>query len=192
MAGLRKRNTTATAGVGMGTTGLRTAVETIRDSGGPTRTHVQYAPLFVLAQDYDDVLRSLRGALEPLDYARLSHEDQLTLTLFASVSRVVSDMVQRADKIATLSLTPDPVGHEQGSLEPLRARQVTEQALVNEGMAAIEADIAALRSRLADTRVEHRADNARQLMDVAPYPQPGSAAAELSVLLSSNRTRHRD
>ena len=192
MAGLRKRTGNGGMAAGMSTTGLRTAVETIRDSGGPTRTHVQYAPLFVLAQDYDDVQRSLRGALEPPDYARLAHEDQMTLTLFASVARVVADMVQRADRIATLTLTPDPVGHEHGSLEALRARQVTEQALVNEGMAAIEADIAALRSRLAETRVEHRADSARQLMDVAPYPQPGSAAAELSVLLSSNRSRHRE
>ena len=191
MAGLRKRARDGGTSVGMSTTGLRTAVETIRDSGGPTRTHVQYAPLFVLAQDYDDVQRSLRAALDPQDYAGMSHEDQMTLTLFASVSRVVADMVQRADRIATLALTPDPVGQEHGSLEALRARQVTEQALVNEGMAAIEADIAALRSRLAETRVEHRADDARQLMDVAPYPQPGSAAAELSVLLSSNRTRHR-
>lgn len=191
MAGLRRRTRESRPSLGMATTGLQTAVETIRDSGGPTRTHVQYAPLFVLAQDYDDVHRHLRATLDPVDYARLAHEDQVTLTLFASVARVVADMVQRADRIATLAMTPDPVGHEQGSLEALRARQVTEQALVNEGMAAIEADIAALRSRLADSRVEHRADDARQLMDVAPYPQPGSAAAELSVLLSSNRARAR-
>lgn len=190
MAALRKP-AKAESKIGLSTTGVRTAVETIRDSGGPTRTHVQYAPLFVLAQDYDDVLRSLRANLDPTEYAGLSHEDQMTLSLFASVSRVVADMVLRADRIATLSMTPDPVGYEDGSLEALRARQVTEQALVREAMAAIEADIAVLRSRLADTRVEHRADNSRQLMDVAPYPQPGSAAAELSVLLSSNRTRHR-
>ena len=190
MAALRKRSRDEYTGAGMSTTGVQTAVQTIRDSGGPTRTHVQYAPLFVLAQDYDDVVRALRGALEPVQYAGMSHEDQMTLTLFASVSRVVADMVHRADRIATLSMTPDPVGHENGSLEALRARQVTEQALVREGMAAIEADIALLRSRLAETHVEHRADNSRQLMDVAPFPQPGSAAAELSVLLSSNRARH--
>ena len=191
MAALRKKGADDYTGVGLATTGVRTAVQTIRDSGGPTRTHVQYAPLFVLAQDYDDVLRSLRAALEPVEYAGMSHEDQMTLTLFTSVARVVADMVQRADRIATLSMTPDPIGHENGSLEALRARQVTEQALVREGMAAIEADIALLRSRLAETRVEYRADNSRQLMDVAPFPQPGSAAAELSVLLSSNRARHR-
>lgn len=191
MAALHRRSTSRTATFPSSTTGMRSAVETIRDGGRATRTHVQFAPLFVLAQDYDDAIRSLRTALEPVAFARLAHEDQMTLTLFTSVAHVIADMVQRADRIATLSMTPDPVGHERGSLEALEARQVTEQALVNEGQAAIAADIAVLRSKIADARVEYRAESARQLLDVAPYPQPGSAAAELSVLLSSNRARQR-
>ena len=116
----------------------------------------------------------------------------MTLTLFATVSRVIADMVARGEHIARLTMSADPMAQDHGTLEALSARQVTEQALVHEGQAAIAADIALLRSKLADARVQYRAENARQLFDVAPYPQPGSAAAELSVLLSSNRARHRD
>lgn len=191
MAGFRRSSTPPSNGGMLVTTGSRTAVETIRDGGRATRTHVQYAPLFVLAQDYDDVIRSLRGALDPPEFTRLSHEDQLTLTLFTSIARVIGDMVARGEHIARLTKVPDPVGAEGTSLESLQARQYTEQALVNEGQAALAEDIALLRAKLAEARVDHRAESARQLLDVAPFPQPGSAAAELSVLLSSNRARHR-
>lgn len=169
----------------------RSAVETIRDGGRSVRTHVQFAPLFVLAQDYDDVMRALRSALEPAEYSRLAYDDQITLTMFASVAHVIRDMVERGERIALLAKTPDPLGADSGTLESLRARQFTEQVLVTQGEEAIAADIAVLQSRLAETRAEVRAASTRQLLDVAPYPQPGSAAAELSVLLSGNRARHR-
>lgn len=169
----------------------RSAVETIRDSGRSTRTHVQFAPLFVLAQDYDDVMRALRSALEPSEYSRLAYDDQITLTMFASVAHVIRDMVDRGERIALLAKTPDPFGTDVGTLESLRARQFTEQVLVTQGEEAIAADIAVLQSKLAESRAEVRAASTRQLLDVAPYPQPGSAAAELSVLLSGNRSRRR-
>lgn len=169
----------------------RSAVETIRDGGGSVRTHVQFAPLFVLAQDYDDVMRALRSALEEHEYARLAYDDQITLTMFASIARVIRDMVERGERIALLAKTPDPFGHDSGTLESLRARQFTEQVLVTQGEEAIAADITVLQSKLAESRAAVRAASTRQLLDVAPYPQPGSAAAELSVLLSGNRARHR-
>jgi hypothetical protein len=170
----------------------RTAVETIRDGGRAVRTHVLFAPLFVLAQDYDDVMRALRNSLEPHLYQRMAYDDQLTLTLFASVAHVLRDMVERGERIAHMKKTPDPMGNDSGMLESLQTRQFTEQVLVTQGEEAIAADIAILQSRLAETRAEFRAESTRQLLDVAPYPQPGSAAAELSVLLSGNRARHRD
>lgn len=169
----------------------RSAVETIRDGGRPVRTHVQFAPLFVLAQDYDDVMRALRSALEPPEYSRLAYDDQITLTMFSSVAHVIRDMVERGERIALLAKTPDPLGSDSGTLESLRARQFTEQVLVTQAEEAIAADIAVLQSKLAESRAEVRAASTRQLLDVAPYPQPGSAAAELSVLLSGNRARRR-
>lgn len=187
---IRKRPTPGPTSPGLSTAGNITAVETVSKGSRAVRTHVHYAPLFVLAQDYDDAMRSLRVALSPAAFARLSHEDTMTLTLFRSVSYVLNDMVQRSDLIARASRSPDGVADDM-SVESLEARQATERALVNEGRAAIEADIAVLRARLAETKVEYRAETARQLLDVAPFPQPGSAAAQLSVLLSSNRTRHR-
>ena len=188
---IRKRQSPNVGPAGLSTAGNQTAVETVSKGSRAVRTHVHYAPLFVLAQDYDDTMRSLRTALQPSDFARLSHEDAMTLTLFTSVASVLNDMVQRSDLIARASRSPEGVV-ENMSVESLEARQATERALVNEGRAAIEADIAMLRSKLAETKVEHKAETARQLLDVAPYPQPGSAAAELSVLLSSNRARHRE
>lgn len=170
----------------------RSAVETIRDGGRAVRTHVQFAPLFVLAQDYDDAMRALRNALEPPEYSRLAYDDQITLTMFASVAHVIRDMVDRGERIALLAKTPDALGTDSGTLESLRARQFTEQVLVTQAEEAIAADIAVLQSKLAESRAEVRAASTRQLLDVAPYPQPGSAAAELSVLLSGNRARHRD
>lgn len=79
----------------------RSAVETIRDGGRAVRTHVQFAPLFVLAQDYDDAMRALRTALEPQEYSRLAYDDQITLTMFASVAHVIRDMVDRGERIAS-------------------------------------------------------------------------------------------
>jgi hypothetical protein len=190
MAIIRKRPSSASAPTGLSTAGNTTAVETVSKGSRAVRTHVHYAPLFVLAQDYDDTMRSLRAALDPAEFGGLSHEDAMTLRLFTSVASVLNDMVQRSDLIARASRAPDGIADNM-SVESLEARQATERALVNEGRAAIEADIAVLQARLAETRVEYRAETARQLLDVAPYPQPGSAAAELSVLLSSNRARHR-
>jgi hypothetical protein len=100
-------------------------------------------------------------------------------------------MVERGERIALMAKTPDPMGADSGTLESLRARQFTEQVLVTQGEEAIASDIAVLQSKLAETRAEVRAASTRQLLDVAPYPQPGSAAAELSVLLSGNRSRRR-
>jgi len=191
MAIIRKRTPSATAPAGLSTAGRTTAVDTVSRGSRAVRTHVHYAPLFVLAQDYDDTMRALQAALDPAEFTRLSHEDAMTLTLFTSVASVLNDMVQRSDLIARASRAPDGVADSM-SVESLEARQATERALVNEGRAAIEADIAALRTTLAETKVEYKAQTARQLLDVAPYPQPGSAAAELSVLLSSNRARHRE
>lgn len=191
MAIIGKRTSSASATVGLSTAGNMTAVETVSKGSRAVRTHVHYAPLFVLAQDYDDAMRGLKAALDPMEFTRLSHEDAMTLTLFTSVASVLNDMVQRSDLIARASRSPDGVADNM-SVESLEARQATERALVNEGRAAIEADIAVLRAKLAETKVEHKAETARQLLDVAPYPQPGSAAAELSVLLSSNRARHRE
>lgn len=193
MAGFRRRGSDPAQVNAITTPGLRTAVETIRDGGRVVRTNVKYAPLFVLAQDYDDAIRSLTVALDPPQLSRLAHEDQMTLTLFASVAHVISDMVSRGERISTLTMTRHVEGGdlaEAGSLEALEARQYTEQALVNEGLAAIASDIASMRATLAESRAEYKAESARQILDVAPYPQPGSAAAELSVLLSSNRARH--
>ena len=90
-------------------------------------------------------------------------------------------MVQRSDLIAAVP----PVARRRRSTtlsasEPLEARQATERALVNEGRAAIEADIAVCAPGWPRRKVEYRAETARQLLDVAPFPQPGSAAAELS------------
>lgn len=191
MAIIRKRTSSASAPPSLSTAGNTTAVETVSKGSRAVRTHVHYAPLFVLAQDYDDTMRALRGALDNAEFARLSHEDAMTLTLFTSIASVLNDMVQRSDLIARASRSPDGTVDTM-SVESLEARQATERALVNEGRAAIEADIAVLRARLAETKVEYKAETARQLLDVAPYPQPGSAAAELSVLLSSNRARHRE
>jgi hypothetical protein len=190
MASIRKRTSSASAPAGLSTAGNTTAVETVSKGSRAVRTHVHYAPLFVLAQDYDDAMRALRAALSSAEFSGLSHEDAMTLTLFTSVASVLNDMVQRSDLIARASRAPDGVVDSM-SVESLEARQATERALVNEGRAAIEADIAVLRARLAETTFEYKAQTARQLLDVAPYPQPGSAAAELSVLLSSNRARHR-
>lgn len=187
MAIIRKRRSAGT--VALSTAGNTTAVETIGKGSRAVRTHVHYAPLFVLAQDYDDAMRALRAALDPAEFSRLSQQDSMTLTLFTSVAAVLNDMVQRSDLIARASRSPDGVADNM-SVESLEARQATERALVNEGRAAIEADIAVLRARLAETKVEVRAETARLLLDVAPYPQPGSAAAVLSVLLSSTRSRH--
>jgi hypothetical protein len=175
----------------MGTPGMRTAVDTVRRGGTAVRTHVQFAPLFVLAQDYDDAIHSLRANLNPVAFAGLTNDDEATLALFNRVSAVIGDMVQRGERIATMSKSPEHLHTERAGLAALEARQATEQALVEEGRAALAADIAALRAMLADARAEHRAENARQLLDVAPFPQPGSAAAELSILLSSQRMRHR-
>jgi hypothetical protein len=186
---LRKRQAPGRTS-GLSTAGNITAVETVSTGSRAVRTHVHYAPLFVLAQDYDDAMRSLRAALHPKAFAQLSAADSMTLTLFRSVASVLNDMVQRSDLIARASRSPDGVVDDL-SVELLEARQATERALVNEGRAAIEADIAVLWARLAETKVEFRAETAQQLLDVAPFPQPGSAAAELSVLLSSNRARHR-
>ena len=191
MAIIRKRTSSGPAPEGLSTAGNTTAVETVSRGSRAVRTHVHYAPLFVLAQDYDDTMRALRTALDPMEFTRLSHEDAMTLTLFTSVASVLNDMVQRSDLIARASRSPDGAVDNM-SVESLEARQATERALVNEGRAAIEADIAVLRAKLAETKVEYKAETARQLLDVAPYPQPGSAAAELSVLLSSNRARHRE
>lgn len=191
MAIIRKRTSSGPDPAGLSTAGNTTAVETVNHGSRAVRTHVHYAPLFVLAQDYDDTMRALRGALDPVEFARLSHEDAMTLTLFTSIASVLNDMVQRSDLIARASRSPDGIADSM-SVESLEARQATERALVNEGRAAIEADIAVLRARLAATKVEYKAETARQLLDVAPFPQPGSAAAELSVLLSSNRARHRE
>ena len=191
MAIIRKRTSSPSAPPSLSTAGNTTAVETVSKGSRAVRTHVHYAPLFVLAQDYDDTMRALRGALDTAEFARLSHEDAMTLTLFTSIASVLNDMVLRSDLIARASRSPDGTADAM-SVESLEARQATERALVNEGRAAIEADIAVLRARLAETKVEYKAETARQLLDVAPYPQPGSAAAELSVLLSSNRARHRE
>jgi hypothetical protein len=188
MVPFRKRPLTAAPALAS-STGQHSAVETIRDGGQATRTHVQYAPLFVLAQDYDDALHSLKGALDPASYSALAYLDQSTLALFASVGRVIADIVARGAHISRLTLQDDPQAADHGTLEALTARQFTEQALVSEGLAAIGANIAALRSRMAEARVSQRAQSAQQLFDVAPYPQVGSAAAELSVLLSSNAAR---
>ena len=190
MAIIRRRTSSTSASTSLSTAGNTTAVETVNKGSRAVRTHVHYAPLFVLAQDYDDSMRALRVALDPAEFSRLSHEDAMTLRLFTSVASVLNDMVQRSDLIARASRSPDGVADNM-SVESLEARQATERALVNEGRAAIEADIAVLRSKLAETKVESRAETARLLLDVAPYPQPGSAAAQLSVLLSSNRGRHR-
>jgi hypothetical protein len=187
---IRKRQAPGRTSPGLSTAGNTTAVETVSKGSRAVRTHVHYAPLFVLAQDYDDAMRSLRAALDPTAFAQLSAADSMTLTLFRGVASVLNDMVQRSDLIARASRSPDGAVDDL-SVESLEARQATERALVNEGRAAIEADIAVLRARLAETKVEYRAETARQLLDVAPFPQPGSAAAELSVLLSSNRARHR-
>jgi hypothetical protein len=172
--------------------GTQTAVETVGQIGRSSRTHVQYSPLFVVAQDYDDAMRLLTASLEPVEVDRLAHDNQTMLTLFSSIARVVADMVVRGERIATLSKSGQHVGAEEGSLEALRARQVTEQALVNEGLAAISEEIARMRLQFADSTTEQRVESSQALLDVAPYPQPGSAAAELSVLLSSNRARHRN
>jgi hypothetical protein len=190
MSIIRKRPTSGRRSSGISTAGNTTAVETVSTGSRAVRTHVHYAPLLVLAQDYDDAMRSLRAVLDPIAFSQLSHEDSTTLTLFRGVACVINDMVLRSDLIARASRSPDGMVDNM-SVELLEARQATERALVNEGRAAIEADVAVLRARLAETRVEDTAETARQLLDVAPFPQPGSAAAQLSVLLSGNRARHR-
>jgi hypothetical protein len=169
----------------------RSAVQTVMSGGMATRTRVQFAPVFVLAQDYDDVMRSLRGNLSPGEFEELAFIDLETLSLFARVTAVLHDMVQRGERIAALSMAPEHAQTERAGLAALEARQATEHALVEEALAALAADVAGLRSTLADARADYRAETARQLLDVAPYPQAGSAAAELSVLLASQRLRHR-
>jgi hypothetical protein len=173
------------------TTGMRSAVETVTFGAQATRTHVKYARLFVLAQDYDDAMRSLRANLDPVAFGRLAHEDTMSLTLFQRVAAVITDSVLRGEHIAAITMKSEPDLAELASLESLEARQFTERALIDEGLAALEADIAQLRACLAESRAEHRAEAARQLQDVAPFPQQGSAAAELSMTLSTQRMRHR-
>jgi hypothetical protein len=173
------------------TTGMRSAVETVSFGVRATRTHVKFARLFVLAQDYDDVMRSLRASLDPVAYARLAHEDTMSLTLFQRIAAVITDTVHRGEHIAAITMKSEPDIAELASLESLEARQYTERALIDEGLAALEADIAVLRAMLAESRAVYRAEAARQLQDVAPFPQQGSAAAELSMALSTQRVRHR-
>lgn len=135
MAIIRKGTSSASAPPSLSTAGNTTAVETVSKGSRAVRTHVHYAPLFVLAQDYDDTMRALRGALDPAEFARLSHEDAMTLTLFTSIASVLNDMVQRSDLIARASRSPDGTV-ETMSVESLEAWQATERALVNEGRAA--------------------------------------------------------
>lgn len=168
----------------------RAAVQTVMGGDSATRTHVQFAAMFVLAQDYDDVMRSLASNLDSMEYGKLDFNDQQSLALFSRVTAVISDMVHRGERIAALSMAPEHATTERAGLAALEARQATEEALVEEGRAAIAADIAGLRALLADARAEYRSEAARQLQDVTPYPQAGSAAAELSILLSSQRIRH--
>ena len=96
----------------------------------------------------------------------------MTLTLFTSVASVLNDMVQRSDLIARASRAPDGVADNM-SVESLEARQATERALVNEGRAAIEADIAVLRARLAETKVEHKARDGAPAARRRPVPAAG-------------------
>ena len=168
----------------------RTAVQTVMGGDSATRTHVQFAAIFVLAQDYDDAMRTLAADLDRSGYERLAFTDQQSLALFSRVTAVISDMVHRGERIAALSMAPEHATTEQAGLAALEARQATEHALVEEGQAAIGSDIAAMRAMIAEARAEYRAETARQLQDVTPFPQAGSAAAELSILLSSQRIRH--
>ena len=69
MAIIRKRGSSGAAPAGLSTAGNTTAVETVSKGSKAVRTHVHYAPLFVLAQDYDDAMRSLRSALDPAEFA---------------------------------------------------------------------------------------------------------------------------
>jgi hypothetical protein len=191
MARIRATSSTERDATVSTTTGMRSAVETVSFGVRATRTHVKFARLFVLAQDYDDAMRSLRANLEPVAYARLAHEDTMSLTLFQRVAAVITDTVQRGEHIAGITMKAEPDIAELASLEALEARQYTERALIDEGLASLEADIAVLRATLAESRAEHRAEAARQLQDMAPFPQQGSAAAELSMALSTQRVRHR-
>ena len=70
MAINRKRTSSSSAPMSLSTAGNTTAVETVSRGSRAVRTHVHYAPLFVLAQDYDDAMRALRAALDPAEFSR--------------------------------------------------------------------------------------------------------------------------
>jgi hypothetical protein len=161
------------------------AVEAVGADDLGTRTNPRHPPLLALAEDYDDVLRSLRSATPEASSGRLEHEDGRALSLFAGVTAVIGGMDERSQEIAATAAVVARAPDRRPELDALQARQESEQVLVDQAMSLLHAVIAERQAEFAAVLAEDHAQIARARLADGPAPHPDSAAALLSYLLSN-------